>query len=114
MVRERSPVIAIVPRDKRNGAKDTRVPQRKGRVVAPKNETDGTKFAWNNSDVQESAAKKGKGNREERVRRIEGRKGRQDAGLRSVTHIIFRRPRHALPFVSLASQALNSILKMRY
>ena len=73
--------MAIVPRDERDGAKDTRVPRRKGRVVAPRNERDGTERAWNDADEQESTAKKGKGNRKERVRRIEGSKVRQDAGL---------------------------------
>jgi len=74
--------MAIAPRDERDGAEDTRVLRRKGRVVAPRNERDGTERAWNNAEEQEITVKKGKGNRKERVRRIEGRKGRQDAGLR--------------------------------
>ena len=68
--------MKIAPRDKRDGAEDTRVPQRKGRVVAPRNKMDDIEHEWNNADEQESAVKKGKGNLEEQVRRIEGRKGR--------------------------------------
>ena len=88
--------MVIAPRDERDGAEDTRVPRRKGRVVAPKNERDGTECAWNNADEQESTVKKGKGNREERVRCIEGRKGQQDCGLREMTHLIFRLASHGL------------------
>ena len=74
--------MVIAPRDEKDGAEDARVPRRKGRVVAPRNERDGTERAWNNINEQESTVKKRKGNRESRVRCIEGRKGQQDAGLR--------------------------------
>ena len=104
-VRERLPGMVIAPRDERDGAEDTRVPRRKGRVVAPRNKRNGIEHEWNNAHEQESAVKKKRGNREERVRRIEGRKGGQDTSLHSVTHLIF---------VGLALQELNLILKMRY
>ena len=67
--------MVIVPRDEKDGAKYTRVPRRKGRVVAPRNERDGTERAWNNADEQEITVKKGKGNRESRVRCMKERKG---------------------------------------
>ena len=73
--------MVIVPSDEKDGAEDTRVLERKGRVVVPRKERDGTDRAWNNADEHESTVKKGKGNREERVRRIKGRKGQYDAGL---------------------------------
>ena len=56
--------MVIVPRAEKDGAEDARVPQRKGRVVAPRNERDGTKRAWNNVNEQESTVKKRKGNHE--------------------------------------------------
>ena len=84
--------MVIVPRDEKDGAEDTRVLRRKGRVVVPRNERDGTERAWNNADEQESTVKKGKGNHKERVRRVKESKLGKGAHLGLVPHLIFHQP----------------------